>query len=73
MGLPRIAPEGGLTIGDRTLPEGTIVSVSPWVIHHSKEIWGQDAREFNPTRWLEESAKEKEKYWIPASASVSLY
>ena len=43
MGLPRVAPKGGLTIGDKTLPEGTTVSVSPWVIHHSKEIWGPDA------------------------------
>lgn len=43
MGLPRIAPKGGLTIGGRTLPEGTTVSVSPWVIHHSKEIFGPDA------------------------------
>lgn len=43
MGLPRIAPKGGLMIGGRTLPEGTTVSVSPWVIHHSKEIFGPDA------------------------------
>jgi hypothetical protein len=28
MGLPRIAPKGGLTIGDRTIPEGTIVSIN---------------------------------------------
>jgi cytochrome P450 len=28
MGLPRIAPKGGLKIGDRTLPEGTIVSIN---------------------------------------------
>lgn len=43
MGLPRVAPKGGLNIGERTLPEGTTVSVSPWVIHHSREIWGPDA------------------------------
>lgn len=43
MGLPRVAPEGGLRIGETTLPEGTTVSVSPWVIHHSKEIFGSDA------------------------------
>lgn len=43
MGLPRVAPEGGLRIGGTTLPEGTTVSVSPWVIHHSKEIFGPDA------------------------------
>lgn len=43
MGLPRIVPKGGLTIGGRTLPEGTTVSVSPWVIHHSKDIFGPSA------------------------------
>ncbi|KAF1810375.1 cytochrome P450 [Eremomyces bilateralis CBS 781.70] len=68
MGLPRIAPKGGLTIGDRTLPEGTIVSVNPWVIHYSKELWGEDADEFNPNRWLEGDIAAKEKYWIPFGA-----
>lgn len=67
MGLPRIAPRGGLIIGDRTLPEGTIVSVSPWVIHHSKELWGEDAHEFRPDRWLDTRSTEQEKYWIPVS------
>jgi cytochrome P450 len=67
MGLPRIAPEGGLTIGDRTLPEGTIVSINPWVMHHSKEIWGKDAHEFNPDRWLGGGAAAREKYWISVS------
>lgn len=28
MGLPRIAPKGGLTIGHRTIPEGTIISIN---------------------------------------------
>ncbi|KAB5566561.1 benzoate 4-monooxygenase cytochrome P450 [Coniochaeta sp. 2T2.1] len=65
MGLPRVAPKGGLTIGDRTLPEGTIVSLSIWVIHHSKEIWGPDTREFNPDRWFREDAAGLEKYFIP--------
>lgn len=43
MGLPRVAPAGGLMIGERTIPAGTTVSVNPWVIHHSREIWGPDA------------------------------
>ena len=68
MGLPRVAPKGGLTIGDRTIPEGTTVSISVWVIHHSKEIWGPDAREFNPDRWLREDAAHLAKYFIPASS-----
>jgi cytochrome P450 len=65
MGLPRVAPKGGLTIGDRTFPAGTILSVNPWVMHYSKEIWGRDAHEFNPDRWLSDSAAALEKYWIP--------
>ncbi|KAF4974568.1 hypothetical protein FZEAL_8540 [Fusarium zealandicum] len=68
MGLARVAPKGGLSVGDRTLPEGTIVSVSPWVIHHSKEIWGQDAHEFNPDRWLGADAAALDKYWVPFGA-----
>lgn len=69
MGLPRIAPKGGLTVGGRTIPEGTIVSINVWVIHHSKEIWGEDAREFNPDRWFREDAAALEKYFIPVSRS----
>lgn len=68
MGLPRIAPAGGLTIGDTTIPAGTTVSVNPWVIHHSKELWGPDALEFNPDRWLGPDAAQLDKYWCPFGA-----
>lgn len=67
MGLPRVAPPGGLAVGDRTLPAGATVSLSIWVIHRSKEIWGPDAREFNPDRWFREDAAGLEKYFIPVS------
>lgn len=69
MGLPRVAPKGGLTIGDRHFPAGTTLSINPWVMHYSKEIWGPDAHEFNPDRWLKESAAATEKYFIPVSGS----
>jgi cytochrome P450 len=71
MGLPRVVPKGGLTIHDRTLPEGTIVSVNIWVIHYSKEIWGHDAREFKPDRWFRKGAARLEKYFIPVSAHAT--
>ncbi|KAK7743306.1 Ras-related protein Rab-4A [Diatrype stigma] len=67
MGLPRVAPRGGVTIGDTTFPEGVILSISPWVIHYSKEFWGPDAREFNPDRWFGPDIASREKYFIPAS------
>jgi len=68
MGLPRAVPDEGLTIGDRTFSKGTILSVSPWVVHLSEELWGADAREFNPDRWLKDDAAALEKkYYIPVS------
>ena len=70
MGLPRVAPRGGVTIGDRTLPEGTTVSVNPWVMHHSPELWGDDARVFNPDRWLREGAALRERYWVSVSTCL---
>lgn len=68
MGLPRVAGKGGITIGDRHFPEGTTISVNSWVIHHSKEIWGPDAREFRPGRWLEgEKSSALERFSMPIS------
>jgi hypothetical protein len=63
--LPRVAPKAGITIGDATFSEGTVLSVNPWVIHFSKEIWGPDAREFNPSRWLQPDGAAKETYLMP--------
>ncbi|KUI71583.1 Pisatin demethylase [Cytospora mali] len=66
MGLPRVAGKGGVTIGGRSFPEGTTLSVSIRVIHRSKEIWGPDASEFRPERWLEdEKSPALEKYYMP--------
>lgn len=75
MGLPRVVGKGGMTFGgdagsDRgaamaMIPEGTTVSVNIWVMHHSKEIWGEDAREFNPDRWFRPDAGRLDKYFIP--------
>lgn len=67
MGLPRVAPRGGVEIGGRHFPEGTTLSINPWALHHSKEIWGKDADEFRPERWLSEDAAVLERQWVPVS------
>ncbi|KAI8074340.1 cytochrome P450 [Gilbertella persicaria] len=38
-------------LGSYVIPAGTTVFLSPIVLHHSKSIWGEDAEEFNPSRW----------------------
>ena len=74
MGLPRSVPHEGLTIGNRTFTKGTILSVNPWVIHRSTEIWGSDARTFVPERWFRDDAAEMEKkYFIPVSLLMALF
>ncbi|KAG1451985.1 hypothetical protein G6F46_005705 [Rhizopus delemar] len=40
-----------VVLGSYALPKGTILFLSLIVNHHSKEIWGEDAEEFNPYRW----------------------
>ncbi|KZF23687.1 putative P450 monooxygenase [Xylona heveae TC161] len=54
LGLPRVVPPGspGVTILGKHFPAGTVLSVPAYTIHHSKEIWGPDADEFRPDRWL---------------------
>lgn len=53
--LERYVPKGGATICGAWLPEGTNVSVNAAVIHMDKNIYGADAHEFRPERWLEAS------------------
>jgi Cytochrome P450 len=36
-----------------TLPKGTTVMIAPWAMHHSTAVWGADAKEWRPARWLE--------------------
>ncbi|KAL1959106.1 hypothetical protein VTO42DRAFT_2893 [Malbranchea cinnamomea] len=53
LGIPRLVPDGGLTIAGRHFTKGTILSVNPWVHHRIPEIFGEDCDTFNPERWLD--------------------
>jgi len=41
------------TFGDVTIPAGTNVLAGAYLIHHRKDIWGEDVEEFRPERWLD--------------------
>lgn len=68
MPLPRLAPKGGIEIGGRCFPEGITVSGSPWVLHRSTALWGEDADEFKPERWLGDDGPRLERYFMPFGA-----
>lgn len=62
--LERIVPPNGLDINFEHLPPGTIVGINPWVLHRDTRIFGDDAEEWNPSRWLTED-KERMR-WMEA-------
>ncbi|KIV80341.1 hypothetical protein PV11_07847 [Exophiala sideris] len=65
-GLPmvRVVPEGGATIAGRYFPAKTEVGVNSWVAHANQSVFGKDADDFRPERWLEsaERASEMNRY-----------
>ena len=67
LGLPRMIPPGpGITLCNHHFPQGTVLSVPAYTIHHSTDIWGSDADTFRPERW--EAITEKQKAaFIPFS------
>jgi cytochrome P450 len=52
--LERVVPSGGSKLCGLYIPAGTIVGVNAAVIHRNTDIFGADANEFRPERWLED-------------------
>lgn len=69
-GLMREVPPGpGLDVNGVHFPPGTILSIPAGLIHHSKEIWGPDADQFRPERFIGDNWTERQKKaFIPFSA-----
>ncbi len=34
------------------IPKDTIIFISPWAVNTNKELWGEDAADFKPDRWM---------------------
>lgn len=43
------------TILGQPVPKGTRVLLSPWAVNLDPKMWGSDASEFNPDRWMPDS------------------
>jgi cytochrome P450 len=50
--LLRYCPEGGMIVDGHQIPAGTPVGISPMTQNRDKAVFGTDANEFRPERWL---------------------
>ncbi|KAI0476857.1 cytochrome P450 [Xylaria cf. heliscus] len=50
--LERVVSKGGVTLCGKYFKEGTVVGMNPWVVHRNKDVFGHDADQWNPDRWL---------------------
>jgi cytochrome P450 len=53
LNLERVVPAGGLDICGQHMPEGTIVGMNGWVVHRDQAVFGADAEDWRPERWIE--------------------
>lgn len=64
LNITRLVPPEGAELDGHFFPGGTTIAANGWVLHRDKEVFGQDADDFRPERWLEdeERAKKMERY-----------
>lgn len=52
-------------LGDVSLPAGVQLMVPVLLLHHDPQLWGDDAKEFNPERFNEGVPKAAKKAYFP--------
>ncbi|QRW24239.1 cytochrome P450 family protein [Rhizoctonia solani] len=66
-GMPRTVPSGKtITVAGQTFEAGSVISVPSYTTNRSS-VWGNDASDFRPGRWLEDGAGTLNKYFVPFS------
>lgn len=59
--LERVVPDGGAELCSQYLPAGTEVGINAWVVHRDEGVWGRDAHEFRPERWIDAEPEQLKK------------
>ncbi|KAK3307209.1 cytochrome P450 [Chaetomium strumarium] len=64
LNITRLVPPEGAELDGHFFPGGVSVACNGWVLHRDRDIFGQDADDFRPERWLEdeERARRMERY-----------
>ena len=57
--FPRLVSEGGMIFDGLLAPEGTEVTCNPFCLHRDTALYGEDAENFRPERWLENEERAK--------------
>ncbi|KAJ5177652.1 Cytochrome P450 [Penicillium coprophilum] len=57
--MDRVVPNGGMEICGHHIPAGTTIGCHARVIHLDKDVYGEDAEDFRPERWLEASGDQR--------------
>jgi cytochrome P450 len=52
--FPRLGSAGGIQLAGKFVPPGTEVTSNPFIANRDKTVYGDDAEEFRPERWLDE-------------------
>jgi cytochrome P450 len=73
MTLERYVPKGGYTLSNGDyLAEGLAVGMNPYIICRNKSVFGPDANEFRPERWLrDEDAGESQEQFKPRLTAMN--
>lgn len=68
--MPRVVPAGGATISGFTFPAGYRVGINSAVVQYDRDIFGPNAAEFNPDRWLNGNSVQMEKAMLQFGAGA---
>lgn len=61
---PRVVPAGGATISGQYIPAGYHIGMNPCILHLDQSVFGPDAEEYNPSRWIEGDATNMDRYFF---------
>ncbi|KAK1749506.1 cytochrome P450 [Echria macrotheca] len=64
LNITRLVPPEGAELDGEKFPGGVAIAANGWVLHRDRDVFGKDADDFRPERWLEdeERARRMERY-----------
>ncbi|KIJ66116.1 hypothetical protein HYDPIDRAFT_110276 [Hydnomerulius pinastri MD-312] len=68
-----ITTESGEVINEVPIPKGTRIVASIAAYNRNTELWGEDAHEFNPNRWLDGGANRKKAVSIGVYSNLMTF